>query len=92
LRELNDRHSLPWGSANKKHPAVIQAQAGIHGLALRLGQYFISMQLPYYLLCSRSGGMHQQSEFLIDIAELAFHVFALQLHHFHRIAHLLQQF
>jgi uncharacterized protein YdhG (YjbR/CyaY superfamily) len=34
------------GSANKKHPAVIPAQAGIHRLALRLSRYFISKQLP----------------------------------------------
>jgi putative transposase len=34
------------GSANKKHPAVIPACAGIHELALRLSRYFISMQLP----------------------------------------------
>jgi hypothetical protein len=38
-----DRHK---GAANKKHPAVIPAQAGIHGLALRLSRYFIAMQLP----------------------------------------------
>jgi hypothetical protein len=33
-------------SANKNHPAIIPAQAEIHGLALRLSRYFISMQLP----------------------------------------------
>ncbi|NJO52777.1 MAG: PIN domain-containing protein [Leptolyngbyaceae cyanobacterium RM2_2_4] len=46
----------------------------------------------YYLLGARGRGMRQQIEFLIDIAESAFQVFALQPHHFQRIAHLLQQY
>jgi hypothetical protein len=45
---LSKRNSYNLGIYKQKNiPLVIPAQAGIHGLALRLSWYFISMQLPW---------------------------------------------
>lgn len=45
-----------------------------------------------YLLVARGGGIKQECNFLIDIAEQAFQVFDLQLIHFQRMAFLIQQY
>ena len=45
-----------------------------------------------YLLVARGGGIQQECNFLIDVAEQAFQVFDLQLIHFQRMAFLIQQY
>lgn len=42
-----------------------------------------------YLLVARGGGIKQECNFLIDIAERSFQVFDLQLVHFQRMAFLI---
>jgi len=45
-----------------------------------------------YLLVARGGGIQQECNFLIDVAEQAFQVFDLQLIHFQPMAALIQQY
>jgi hypothetical protein len=45
-----------------------------------------------YLLVSRGGGISQECQFLIDIAESAFFIFELQNFHFQRMAKLIKQY
>lgn len=45
-----------------------------------------------YLLLARGGGIQQECNFLIDVAEQAFQVFELSLFHFRRMAALIQQY
>jgi len=45
-----------------------------------------------YLLVSRGGGISQECQFLIDIAESAFFIFELKNLHFQRMAQLIKQY
>ena len=45
-----------------------------------------------YLLVARGGGIQQECQFLVDIAEAAFQLFELQSPHFQRMAELIEQY
>ena len=45
-----------------------------------------------YLLVARGGGIVQECNFLVDVAEEAFQVFDLEIEHFHRMASLIKQY
>ena len=78
-----------FNASDRLHPNAVEA---LNTLSEPLITTHPVITETCYLLVSRGGGIRQECQFLIDVAEQAFHVFDLESNHFQRMAFLITQY